>query len=216
MSTRNAFAGMATALAGFLVLSGCIKVSARDDAGSLSQLSSDQVLVVGAIELIRPLVENEQLLTSKGTPHFKNKAYILLDKESYDLNNIPVMAANKATGVVTVGKIFFLPVNKGQTLRYSGGVIVMNDEALFRGTTVGGVFGIWNLVSTDHFTLPGGLKFNLAKSDKAVYIGTIQYYRDEFNAVTKIKIKDDYAQASAEFKRKYNSQIPLKRISSEK
>ncbi|MCK7580777.1 MAG: hypothetical protein MZV65_37510 [Chromatiales bacterium] len=154
--------------------------------------------------------------SGRAAASFKNKAYILMDKESYDLNRIPVMAANKATGVVTLGKTFFLPVNRGQSLQYSGGVIVINDEALFRGNTVGGVFGIWNLVSTDHFRLPGGLKAAYGKSDRAVYIGTLQYYRDDFNAITRVTIKDEYAQANAEFKSRYSPQFPLKRITPEK
>ncbi|MCK7580776.1 MAG: hypothetical protein MZV65_37505 [Chromatiales bacterium] len=41
---------LAVSLAGLLLLSGCIKISARDDATSLSQLGSDQILVVGKIE----------------------------------------------------------------------------------------------------------------------------------------------------------------------
>lgn len=204
-------------LAGLLLFSGCVvKISARNDATSLSQLGSDQILVVGKIELIRPLVEDEQILKPRSASSFRNKAYILLDKESYDLDNIPVMAANKATGAATLGQTFFLPVNRGQSLLYSGGVIVTNDSGLFRGNTVGGIFGIWNLVGTDHFSLPGGLKFSYAKSDRAVYIGTLQYYRDDFNVITKVRIKDEYAQASAEFKSRFSPQYPLKKLAPEK
>ncbi len=215
MNSRNLLI-RAAILAALVALAGCFKISSRVDAESLSELGSDRILVVGKIELIRPLVEDEQLLKPKGVTHFKNKAFILLGKEAFDLNKIPMRAANDSTGTVTLGKTFFLPVDRGKNLRYSGGFIVMNDYSIFGGNTVGGVLGIWNIAGTDHFTLPGGLKFSPAKSDKAVYIGTIQYYRDDFNAITKINIKDEYAQANAEFKSRYNPRFSLKKLGHEK
>lgn len=204
-------------LAGLLCLSGCItKIVANQDVTSLSDLGPDQILVVGKIELLRPLVENEQILKPRTASSLKDKAYLVMDKEGYDLNNIPVMAANKATGVVTLGKTFFLAVNRGQSLRYSGGVIVINDDALFRGNTIGGIYGIWNLVGADHFRLPGGLKYSYAKTDRAVYIGTLQYYRDDFNVITNVKTKDEYAQANAELKKRYSPAFALKKVTPEK
>ena len=200
-------------VAGLLFLSGCIvKIVTNKDIASLSDLGSDQILVVGKIELVRPLVENEQILKPRTVSTLKDKAYLVMDKDGYDLNNIPVMAANKATGTVTLGKTFFLPVNRGQSLRYSGGVIVINDDALFRGNTIGGIYGIWNLIGADHFRLTGGLKYNYAKPDRAIYIGTLQYHRDDFNTITSVKIKNEYAQANTEFKSKYGSPFPLKEV----
>lgn len=218
MSPRLAFARAALAFAAFAVLlSGCTaRVSAREDAESLSQVEGNQVLVVGKIELIRPLADKEQLLRPKGVELFKNKAFILLSENGYDLNGTPDRSAHDATGAVTLGKTFFLPVNKGKILHYSGGVIVINDWALLGGSNAGGIFGIWNLLRTDHFALPGGLKFNLTPGDRTVYIGTIQYYRDDFNAIAKARIKDEYAQASAEFKSRYKSAGTLRKLSPEK
>ena len=217
MKLSNAPCRAPVLLAGLLCLSGCFaKIVANKDVTSLADLGSDQILVVGKIELLRPLVEHEQILKSRTVSALKDKAYLVMDKEGYDLNNIPVMAANKATGAVTLGKTFFLAVNRGQTLRYSGGAIVINDAAMFRGNTLGGIYGIWNLIGTDHFRLPGGLKYSYAKTDRAVYIGTLQYHRDDFNAITNVKIKDEYAQANAELKSKYGPQFALKRLTPEK
>jgi len=217
MKLLNAPCRAAVSLAGLLCLCGCIaKIVANKDVTSLSDLGSDQILVVGKIELLRPLVENEQILKSRTVSTLKDKAYLVLDKEAYNLNNIPVMAANKATGVVTLGQTFFLTVNRGPSLQYSGGVIVINDAELFRGNTIGGIYGIWNLVGTDHFRLPGGLKYSYAKTDRAVYIGTLQYHRDDFNAITNAKTKDEYAQANAEFKSRYSPQFALKKVTPEK
>lgn len=213
MNSRISLARTVVAIAALsALLSGCVVVSAQKDANSLADVDKDKILVVGKIKLIRPLADKEQILTDKGKPFFKDKAYFLLGKDAYDLNHVPAMAANDSTDVVTLNKTFFLPVEKASALNYSGGIIVMNDWELFDGNTVGGVFGIWNLMQTDHFTLPGGAKFKVPHGDRAVYIGTIEYIRDDFNNITKVRIKDEYAQANAEFHRKFKSGMRLHKL----
>lgn len=58
---------------------------------------------------------------------------------------------------------------------------------------------------------PGGLKATIRPRDKAVYIGTIRYYRDEFFDVSKVRIKDDYTHAKAEFKKKFGKKYSLRK-----
>jgi hypothetical protein len=52
-------------------------------------------------------------------------------------------------------------------------------------------------------------KAGLGSSDKAVYIGTIQYYRDEFFNLKKVVIKDDYQRANSEFKKRFKTGMTL-------
>jgi hypothetical protein len=58
---------------------------------------------------------------------------------------------------------------------------------------------------------PGGLKVALKPGDRAVYVGTVQYHRNEFFEVTKTVIIDDYARANAEFKQKFGAKYPLRK-----
>jgi hypothetical protein len=58
---------------------------------------------------------------------------------------------------------------------------------------------------------PGGLKISLKPGDKAVYVGTVQYHRNEFFVVTKVAIVDDYDRANAEFKKKFGTKFPLRK-----
>ncbi len=44
-----------------------------------------------------------------------------------------------------------------------------------------------------------------------IYIGTIQYHRNEFFEVTKSAIVDDYERANAEFKKKFGTKHPLRK-----
>jgi hypothetical protein len=58
---------------------------------------------------------------------------------------------------------------------------------------------------------PGGLKVSLKPGDKAVYVGTVQYHRNEFFEITKATIVDDYDRANAEFKKKFGAKYPLRK-----
>ena len=55
----------------------------------------------------------------------------------------------------------------------------------------------------DRAYFPGGLKVEVKPGDRAVYIGTLRYHRDEFFEVSKTVVVDDYAGASAEFVRRF-------------
>lgn len=46
----------------------------------------------------------------------------------------------------------------------------------------------------------GGFQVALKPGDRAVYIGTVRYHRDEFFEVTRVTVADDYREASAEFR----------------
>jgi hypothetical protein len=57
---------------------------------------------------------------------------------------------------------------------------------------------------------PGGLKVALKPGDRAVYIGTLRYHRDEFFEITKVSIVDEYGAAQAEFRKKFGG-VPLRK-----
>ena len=58
---------------------------------------------------------------------------------------------------------------------------------------------------------PGGLKVSVKPGDKAVYIGTVQYHRNEFFDITKVAIVDDYERANTEFKKKFGKKHTLRK-----
>jgi hypothetical protein len=58
---------------------------------------------------------------------------------------------------------------------------------------------------------PGGLRVALKPGDKAVYIGTVRYQRDEFWNFKKISIVDDYERANAEFRKQFGARTALRK-----
>jgi hypothetical protein len=55
------------------------------------------------------------------------------------------------------------------------------------------------------------LVFDIKPADRAVYVGTFRFHRDEFNEVTKAEILDQYPEASAEFKKKLGNGNDLRK-----
>ncbi len=61
--------------------------------------------------------------------------------------------------------------------------------------------------------LPGGLKVDIRPGDRAVYIGTLRYHRNEFFDLEKAEIVDDFEREREAFAQKFDNGVPLvKRI----
>ncbi len=60
--------------------------------------------------------------------------------------------------------------------------------------------------------LPGGLQYALKPDDRAVYIGTLRYYRDDYNTITKVEIVNDYARAKRAFYAKFGTSFKLRAV----
>lgn len=179
------------------VLSGCMKVVTNHNVTSSKDLRDNQILLVGKIELVPPLRDKEQILSSQNmTDDLKDKALVLFDDEKYDMSDIP-SRSSRAASTVRLGETFFIPVERDGNgiVFYSGGIIVINDIEL-TGNKLFGLYGIASAIKADHFKLPGKLKFSTKKSDRAIYIGTIRYYRDDFNSIYKVELIDQYNQAN--------------------
>jgi hypothetical protein len=58
---------------------------------------------------------------------------------------------------------------------------------------------------------PVPIELDLRPSDKAIYIGTLRLHRDEFHEVTRAEVRDDFAHANAEFKRKFGTDARLRK-----
>jgi hypothetical protein len=58
---------------------------------------------------------------------------------------------------------------------------------------------------------PGGFQVAAKPGDRALYIGTLRYHRDEFFEITRVTIADEYREASAEFEAKFGKGQTLRR-----
>lgn len=174
-------------------LSACVG-AAREPVDSLSGLNGDETVVVGRIEIVPPLRKDEQKLKGLGTGNFENKVFLLADEHYRVLTEAPGMADYAGRIEAILGKNFFVR-SHSKPFFILGGMMYLD---------LGG-----REMNRAYF--PGGLKASLKPGDKAVYVGTVQYHRNEFFEVTKAAIVDDYDRANAEFKKKFGAKYPLRK-----
>ncbi|OGI47340.1 MAG: hypothetical protein A2151_09330 [Candidatus Muproteobacteria bacterium RBG_16_65_34] len=191
-------------LASVAALAGC--AGGRPALENISELAADEVVLVGRVELVPPIKEFEQELNTATSGRFRGRGHAIVAEEIYDLDALP-MSAGTTSVFFEFDKDFYIRQPRAPTLYYSGAVVLMRSTA-----TTSGYMG--RNVSIDHaqLKLPGGVKFNIGPKDKAVYIGTLRYHRDAYNAVTKVEIVDDYAGANQRFTKKFGSRVSLRPV----
>jgi hypothetical protein len=186
-------ARLAAALLLLGALSACVG-PAREPVDSLSGLNGGETVVVGRIELVPPLRKNEQKLKGLGTGNFENKIILIADEQYRTLTDEPGMADYAGRIEAILGKNFFVR-SDSKPFYILGGMLYLD---------LGG-----REMNRAYF--PGGLKVSLKPGDKAVYVGTVRYHRNEFFEITKAAIVDDYDRANAEFKKKFGTKYPLRK-----
>lgn len=167
---------------------------AREPVDSLSGLNGGETVVVGRIELVPPLRKSEQKLKGLGTGNFENKIILIADEQNRTLTDEPGMADYAGRIEAILGKNFFVR-SDSKPFYILGGMMYLD---------LGGK-------EMNRAYFPGGLKVSIKPGDKAVYVGTVRYHRNEFFEITKAAIVDDYAAASAEFKKKFGAKYPLRK-----
>jgi hypothetical protein len=191
MPGQARLAGLSLLLLG--ALSGCVG-AAREPLDSLSELNSSETIVVGRIELVPGLAQGEQKVQGLNSGTFENKIFILADEQSRELKDEPVIADYSGRIEATIGKNFFVRSNN-KSFFIRGGMMYL---------AVGG-----REMNRAYF--PGGLKASIKPGDKAIYIGTVQYHRNEFFDISKVAVVDDYERANTEFKKKFGTKYTLRK-----
>lgn len=174
-------------------LSACVG-PARQQLNSLSEIQDGEVLVVGRVELVPALGQGEQALETLGSGYLKDKFYLLASDTFRRLDHEPEAADYDGRIEAYLGKDY--TVRSGAKPFFVLGGMLMLESRGDRATQV---------------FFPGGLKIPVRPGDKAVYVGTLRYHRNEFFEISRIDIVDDYDRANAEFKKTYGAKYSLRR-----
>src|SRR5262245_3582642 len=183
-------------LAGLLLAGalGACAGAAREEIDSLTALGGNETLVVGRIELVPPLRKDEQRIQGIGTGGFENKIIMITDENPRVLKKEPGVGDFSGRIEAILGKNFFVRSDSKPFYILAG--MVWLDLG---GSTMNKAY------------FPGGWKVPIRPGDKAVYVGTVRYHRNEFFEVSKIAVDDDYERANAEFRKKFGAKIPLRK-----
>ena len=182
-----------------LVLVSCVTVS--EDVKSARDVGADSVMLVGKIEIVPPIKPEEQQYRAgwdafNTKRHFIGRAILFTsdtpqyrDRTSYALNP-------------PLEETFFVKLPKDHRYVVKGSVTM---SLVSRATSA-------RTVSMDQSELvfPAPIELDLRPGDKAIYIGTLRMHRDEFHEVTKAELRDDYAVAMKEYRKRFAGE-PLPR-----
>jgi hypothetical protein len=183
---------MAAALLG-AALAGCAPAP-RAPLTSLEALSRDEIVLVGRVELVPPLRKGEQKIRGPVVGDFENRLYLMIDEKRRALAEEPRIADYAGRIEAPIGSTFFVR-SKAAPFYVNGGILFLE---------VGGS-------GMQRVYFPGGLHVAVKPGDKAVYIGTLRYYRDEFFEITRVSVVDEHREVSAEFGAKFGSREALRK-----
>jgi hypothetical protein len=167
---------------------------ARKPIQSFKNLGSNETIVIGRVELVPPLHEHDQKLRGPMSGKFENKMFMMADKKYWELSEEPGFGDFKGRIDARFGEEF---------------IVRSSNEPFF--IIAGMMYLSLGHGPPDQAYFPGGLKADIRPGDKAVYIGTIRYYRDDFFEVTHIEVIDDYERVNNDFIEQFGDGHPLRK-----
>lgn len=203
MAAASTFVRLASlAIAGILPLTACVPTSRIQPVESLSDVAPGQTLVVGRVELDPPLKPGEQKLSERYA-EYDRVALMIVDGEPREMDRLSLGDLKQRINA-PFGQHFFVshPTQSFYILK-SWVVMYAKIEVQSGRTAAPGD----NLAP-----LQGLFRVDVRPEDKAVYIGTIRYHRDEFFGTTRVVVRDDYAAANAEFQRRFGRGTSLRKV----
>lgn len=176
------------------LLCACVAMPERPVTNPFA-VPSDKILVVGKVELHPQLRPDEQSLRTSFGKDFRNVFILYCGDQVRDLR-AKRPESFSGSFMVTLDQGFYLKVDRAPALYVSGGMFYAVYDPPFA-------------IETRVFS--SVYKADLRPDDDAVYIGTVQYYRDESNKLTMVTVRDDYEWANSEFQTMFGSYRKLRK-----
>jgi len=184
--------GWIVTLAG-LALAACAPAP-RAPLTSVDSLGRDEVVLVGKVELVPALRKGEQKIKGMVVGKIENTMHLMIDDKLRPMPSDPRIADFAGRIEAPIGETFFVR-GKAAPSYVLGGLLFLE---------IGG--------STQQKAIfPGGFQVAVKPGDRAVYIGTVRYQRDEFWEIQRVTVVDEYAKANAEYEAKFGKGQPLRK-----
>ncbi len=148
------------------------------------------------MELVPPLRPGEQHIKLSGPYNDENQYFFMVAKKPTKLASNPIETKYDDIVMAKFGETFYVS-NPHRP-------VYLVAAFLYTSLTRTRIERTW---------LPGGLKVDIRPGDRAVYIGTLRYHRNEFFDLEKAEIVDDFEREREAFAQKFDNGVPLvKRI----
>ena len=176
-----------------LALAACAPAP-RAPLTSIDSLSRDEVVLVGKVELVPALRKGEQKIKGMVVGKIENTIHLMMDDKLRPMPSDPRIADFAGRIEAPIGETFFVR-GKAAPSYLLGGLLFLE---------IGGS-------SQQKVHFPGGFQVAVKPGERAVYIGTLRYHRDEFWDIQRVTVVDEYAKASAEYEAKFGKGQPLRK-----
>jgi hypothetical protein len=175
-----------------LALAGCVPAPLAP-AYNAESVGTSETIIVGRVELVPPLRKGEQRLQGMGSGSYENRMFLLTGERERPMPPDPAVSDYADRIEATLGSHFFVRTRNAPFYILGGIVFLEMGRGMSRAR------------------FPGGLRVEVEPGDRAVYIGTLRYHRDEFFEITRVTVVDEYGAADAEFRKKFGSGVPLRK-----
>jgi hypothetical protein len=176
-----------------LLLSACSTGSPKAVVEKPGDVGSGEVILVGRVEFVPPLGPDDQQLTGSGK-QYKDKVLLVTDERPRRIENLrPGDLKDRIEA--SLREPFY--VKSGNRPLYIVGAVVVMQKTLS-----------WD---PGRLQLPASYKIDIRPGDKAVYVGTLRYHRDEFFGITRIEVIDSYARAEVDFRKRFGAHLLLRK-----
>lgn len=166
------------------VLQACALPQALPEATALDA-GANEVVVIGKIELVPPL-----------DPRFEQRSHWNVVGEKRMLGRV-WMATGAEYRPITTSQLEGSEFQR--SLEAQWGVPFMVKAARQRTYLNGGVTHL-DVIRQERLWFPGGFYFDVPAGARAVYVGTLRYHRNDFNAITRVEVIDERRDVAAVLK----------------
>jgi hypothetical protein len=181
-----------------MLLSASCTTTGRRSVNLGGDVQQDEVIIVGKIQFDPPLPEDKQKLLIQGSEVYRNTMQMICGEKLLQFDDdesfLPWSDIYKGMVNVFLGKTFYAANAKNPFYMVAGSVYMEIYE----------VSG-FNSVTTYYkpMAFPASFYIDIQPEDKAVYVGTITYHRDNFYNLKKITISDEYDHEMPLFRRRF-------------
>jgi len=154
----------------------CSCISSREFKGDIDRLKDDEVILVGCVELIPALEEVEQEFHAIGGEHYRNRLFFALGDKVLTYKDVTWTNADDFV-IAVLGETLYLKQ------KYSGKLYISTP---YIPLSLSGDMG------SQRVYLPGPILIEVIDTCKIAYIGRICFYRNIYNEITKIEVRDEF------------------------
>jgi hypothetical protein len=159
----------------------------RPRFSGFDKLPEGQTAVVGKVELVPPLADADQQVDRPGASDLEDRVFVVVDDH--------VRIVSDAPGLSQISGSIKAPL--GMTFR---AVLPTKPHYLLKSIVFLKVGRV-----NDSATFPGTFAIDIQPGDRAVYLGTLRYHRNEFMETVRVEVIDDYEREAAEFAKAYGT-----------